>query len=328
MFGNTKLLETVKTSANITSNILDQIKASSTKPGTGQWYAVGTSKPLPNIPVDRAGTWCAFPNAKTVTFDVDGGSEVQAQIVAPGEKIIKPIAPPTKAGQGFAGWYSDLNLRNPFDFDTKIVANTTVYAAWVELFEDVTDASDFFYEAVYEGARRGFMTGYSGAKRLFGPWDNMDRQTVAVALYKLAGSPAISSVETSTEMAKFTDRDDIAYWAVKGIAWCSKTGKFTGINNGDGTFTAAPAQEATREMIATFLWRYAGKPTVTASPEFGVMPDKGYVSGWAATGMKWCMSKGIITGVDDAGVKYIQPFGSAYRGAMITMLVRGHKHLV
>ena len=74
------------------------------------------------------------------------------------------------------------------------------------------------------------------------------------------------------------------------------------------------------------------EPKVTDASKFNSMPDKALVDRWATDGTKWCMEKGIITGTDVevAGkkIKYIQPFGSAYRGSMVTMLVRGEKDLI
>ena len=263
-----------------------------------------------------------------VRFDTNGAGEIPIQIINYGEKVVKPDAP-TKAGYGFAGWYSDKACKKTFDFNLGIKASMTIYAAWYKKFDDVQNAEEFFYYPVYEGAHLEFMTGYSD-RNSFGPYDVMDRQTVAVALYKFAGSPGITQAQIDKEMGKFTDKNDIVSWAKEGIAWCSMTGKFTGIKNKDGTFTAAPTLKANREMIATFLWRYADEPAVKDASKFNAMPDKGQVSDWATDGMQWCMSKGIISGVEDhtTKIKYIEPFGDATRGQMITMMVRGKSDLM
>ena len=74
----------------------------------------------------------------------------------------------------------------------------------------------------------------------------------------------------------------------------------------------------------------ADEPKVTDASKFNSMPDKALVDSWATDGTKWCMEKGIISGVDVPGdsKKYIDPFGSAFRGSMITMLVRGEEDLI
>lgn len=65
-----------------------------------------------------------------VRFESNGGSEVPDQTVALGGKVTKP-ADPTKDGLYFAGWYSDIDLQNQWDFgkDT-VTGNMTLYAKW------------------------------------------------------------------------------------------------------------------------------------------------------------------------------------------------------
>lgn len=65
-----------------------------------------------------------------IRFETNGGSEVPDQSVALGGKVTKP-ADPTKDGLYFAGWYSDIDLQNQWDFgkDT-VTGNMTLYAKW------------------------------------------------------------------------------------------------------------------------------------------------------------------------------------------------------
>ncbi|MFJ7841019.1 S-layer homology domain-containing protein [Lysinibacillus sphaericus] len=70
----------------------------------------------------------------TVTFEVNGGSKVQAQKVKVGAVATKPSENPTKAGYTFGGWYMDRELTKVFDFTKGIVGNTTVYAKWEVIF--------------------------------------------------------------------------------------------------------------------------------------------------------------------------------------------------
>ena len=60
-----------------------------------------------------------------VSFDTDGGSEVESVMVKYGDKVSTPATIPTKDGFEFDGW--------DFDFDTKITASTTITAKWVAL---------------------------------------------------------------------------------------------------------------------------------------------------------------------------------------------------
>ncbi len=66
----------------------------------------------------------------TVTFNVDGGSEIKSQTVKEGAKAEKPATNPTKEGYEFEGWFSDTAKTTAFDFNTVIKADTTIYAKW------------------------------------------------------------------------------------------------------------------------------------------------------------------------------------------------------
>ena len=65
----------------------------------------------------------------TVTFDSQGGSAVAAQSVSRGAKATKP-ADPTKDGYKFLNWYEEQDAITPFDFQTEITSNWTLYAGW------------------------------------------------------------------------------------------------------------------------------------------------------------------------------------------------------
>ena len=68
--------------------------------------------------------WTA--NTYTVTFDSTGGSEVDAQPVAYGEKAKKPAAP-QKTGYAFGGWYLG---EEAYDFAAVVTEDMTLTAKW------------------------------------------------------------------------------------------------------------------------------------------------------------------------------------------------------
>ncbi|OZG49003.1 InlB B-repeat-containing protein, partial [Bombiscardovia coagulans] len=72
------------------------------------------------------------PIENTVTFDPQGGSAVNEQHVQYKKPANKP-AGPTREGFKFLGWTLDPEGKNPFDFSTKIKANTKVYAQWQKI---------------------------------------------------------------------------------------------------------------------------------------------------------------------------------------------------
>lgn len=75
--------------------------------------------------------------ALLVSFDSQGGTEVDSQYVLPNSTVLEPIAP-TKASTSsmsysFAGWHTDPENESPFDFvNTPITENITLYAHWDE----------------------------------------------------------------------------------------------------------------------------------------------------------------------------------------------------
>lgn len=76
----------------------------------------------------------------TVTFDSNGGSQIESQTVIKGETVTKPNDP-TKDGYTFDGWYTDETLENAYDFSEAVTGDITLYAKWNEHKED-GDTSD------------------------------------------------------------------------------------------------------------------------------------------------------------------------------------------
>lgn len=66
-------------------------------------------------------------NSFTVTFETDGGSDVPAQTVYCGRKVLRPTAP-EKSGYTFSGWYQGETAWN-FDTDT-VTADLVLTAKW------------------------------------------------------------------------------------------------------------------------------------------------------------------------------------------------------
>ncbi len=65
----------------------------------------------------------------TVTFDSQGGTEVEPQTVNKDEKVTEPEAP-TKSGYTFGGWYEEASCDTEYDFDTAVTSDLTLYAKW------------------------------------------------------------------------------------------------------------------------------------------------------------------------------------------------------
>lgn len=91
---------------------------------------------------DDAGIWLLelieLGNAYLVTFDTDGGTSIPCQYFLEGDsyKITKP-ADPSREGYIFKGWYSDEEFTDEYDFSSSITVNTTIYAQWQNLKEEL-----------------------------------------------------------------------------------------------------------------------------------------------------------------------------------------------
>ena len=96
----------------------------------------------------------------TVTFDSKGGSSITPKTVANGDVADKPGVP-VWAGRGFAGWYTDENYTQKYDFATPVTENITLYARWF-LWGDVNnDGTVDSYDALLIRRCRAGLTDYS-----------------------------------------------------------------------------------------------------------------------------------------------------------------------
>ena len=71
-----------------------------------------------------------IPLTYTVAFDTQGGSTVESTTVEYDDVVTEP-AEPTRSGFLFDGWYQDAGCTVPYDFDTPVTGDVTLYAKWV-----------------------------------------------------------------------------------------------------------------------------------------------------------------------------------------------------
>ena len=116
----------------------------------------------------------------TVQFESNGGSAVSNEFVADGNFATEP-APPTWTGHTFVEWCSDSPPITPFDFDTAITADRTLYAKW-------TINS---YTLTYSAAANGSLEGGSP-----------QTQTVE---YLGSGTAVLAKADTGYQFLKWSD---------------------------------------------------------------------------------------------------------------------------
>ncbi|WP_159448823.1 S-layer homology domain-containing protein [Demequina sp. NBRC 110053] len=178
-------------------------------------------------------------------------------------------------------------------------------ASAASTFPDVPTGTPFEAEITWL-ADQGISTGY--ADGTFRPDAAITRDAMAAFMYRLAGKP----VFTAPARSPFEDvTPQSAFY--KEIAWLASTGVTTGY--ADGTFR--PFESVTRDAMAAFMYRLAGKPAYTAparSPFEDVTPRSAFF-----TEISWLAAAGVTTGWSDGTYR---PFRTIARDAMAAFMFR------
>lgn len=177
-------------------------------------------------------------------------------------------------------------------------------------FPDV-DQSQWYHDAVDWAVENQVFRGYDDGTSSFGPDDDLSRAQMAVVLWRLAGEPASDSALPSD--------CDVSSWYAKAVSWALGEGIFTGYQDGSGSF--GPADGLTREQAVTVLWRIAGSPIVDC--DLSKFPDAENVSPFALDAMRWAVSEGVLTGMEDEpGSFTLAPQAVGSRAQMAALLMR------
>lgn len=100
----------------------------------------GKSKTAVSGNLDLYAKWIS--NKCTVAFNTNGhGGAISPAPVEHGTKVSAP-ASPSEYGYNFEGWYTDANGNNPFNFDTPITTDITLFAKWTPKSYKVTFKTD------------------------------------------------------------------------------------------------------------------------------------------------------------------------------------------
>lgn len=274
----------------------------------------------------------------TVTFDVNGGSAVDAQKVVSGAQATQPDDP-TRSGYTFQGWYSDSGLTTAFDFTAAINADTTIYAKWSRNSSGGGGGSYTpSYTITVDDAKNGDITvspksASSGTTvtitvdpdkgYVLETLTVLDKNGKEIELTKKAdnkytfkmpsGKVTVEAtfMEDNTMLNYFVDvfANDYYYDAV---LWAVENG----ITNGTSATTFSPSNPCTRAQMATFLWRAAGSPEPSgdANPFVDVPNDAYY-----AKAVQWAYEQGITGGTS---ATTFSPDQTCTRGQMATFLWR------
>ena len=174
-------------------------------------------------------------------------------------------------------------------------------------FTDVPVTAQFHTEITWL-AQEGISTGY--ADNTFRPHHAITRDAMAAFMYRLAGEPSFTAPAKSpfrdlTPQSKF----------YKEITWLAQTGVSTGWTQ-DNTYR--PFEPVTRDAMAAFMYRLAGKPSFTApgrSPFADVTPQSQFYKE-----ITWLAQTGVSTGWTEDNT--YRPFWNIARNAMAAFMFR------
>lgn len=247
----------------------------------------------------------ASVSTATVTFDTQGGNKVDAQTVVKGSTVSRPNNP-TREGYEFTGWYTEATGGEPFNFDSPVKRDITVYAHWNKTkttytFIDVNDLTPH-HEDIQWLADTGISTGWDTDKgKEFRGMSPVVRQDMAAFLYRLAGSPDFDAAKAKNPFADVTEKTD----HYKEILWLASTGIAKGYTAQDGTVTFGGMSPVARQDMAAFLHRLAdyqqANPKLGESVSFVDVNDETPHH----EDIDWLARTGVTTGWnDDDGAKF------------------------
>ena len=270
------------------------------------------------------------PSYYFVTFDTNGGDDMDKLIKLEETEIDIDDYIPEKEGYEFVGWYLDEDFEEKAE-DMKLTGDVTLYAKWEKIdeeekedteeiedtententeiyFSDVSQ-NDWFYEAVCYCAENGIMSGVGDS--IFAPNAPFTREMLAVVIYNAEGRPEVDG------RSPFADVEQGA-WYTDAIIWANKNGIVAGY--GDGTYGVGEA--ITREQFASILYRYGQYKgyDVSVGEDTNILSylDAFDISGYAFPAMQWACAEGILSGMGD---DTILPQGTATRAQAAQMLM-------
>ena len=109
---------------------LEVIGTSGVSKITNQDYLVSTADGKDTYAAECQDVTIILSTECTVNFQTNGGTEIPSLKAQYGETIARPENP-VREGYHLVGWYTDIDLQIPWDFDVDTVqGNMTLYAKW------------------------------------------------------------------------------------------------------------------------------------------------------------------------------------------------------
>ena len=192
------------------------------------------------------------------------------------------------------------------DADEDVTEESTGESESETGFVDVADDA-YYADAVDWAVAEGITTGTTSTT--FSPDQELTRAQLVTMLYRLAGSPDVTGLESP-----FTDISDSGVSACyDAIVWAYNSG----VAKGTSETTFSPFQTVTRAEAVTFLYRYYGEPAAetSASLLFEDVADTAYY----ADAVVWAVNEGVTTGTTETT---FSPDQYTTRAQFVTFLYR------
>lgn len=174
------------------------------------------------------------------------------------------------------------------------------------------DPDAWYHLAVDYCVENGIMFGIDADT--FGVGMNTNRAQLVTMLWRLAGEPEAAQKATFVDVVPGSFYEKAVDWAYE-----------NGVVNGTSAVTFSPAQELSREQLATILYRYTGLVLgmdVSAKADLSAYPDANKVSLWAADAVAWAVEAGLIAGMPEGDVVVLNPQDFANRAQVATIFQR------
>ena len=191
-------------------------------------------------------------------------------------------------------------------------------------FDDVSEG-EWFYDAVQYVAKRGLITGYAGTQ-LYGPSHTLTRAQAAIIFWRYFDPEGYAAYDQSTAV-NTTNMPDVesGTWYTGAANWAVSVGVINGKGEGadrifdpDGAIT----REQLCRIIANAATVFSGADVTDAdASDLTVMPDATDVSDWATQSVTWCLSKKVISGVNETDGRYVRPGMAVDRATMAQMMM-------
>ena len=178
-------------------------------------------------------------------------------------------------------------------------------------FEDV-DSDEWYYSAIKYSYNNKIIMGYNSTT--FAPNDNITRGMLVTILYRMEGSPKVTTV------SKFSDVQNTKEYYYKAVNWAAANNIVSGYSDPKNKGKFGPDDKITREQLAVILWKYSKyKGTYkTVKADYSKFTDSKNISSFAKEGMNWAVGAGVITGSN----KKLNPQGYATRSEAVSMIYK------